>query len=79
MNEHIPAFSSLNPVGSALAARTQQTGNSLQWRGHLIVAYSGYDVPTLDAFALDGRYLYWEKQILIEALEHWLESLEALL
>jgi len=53
--------------------------NTLQWRGHLIVAYSGYDVPTLDAFALDGRYLYWEKQILIEALEHWLESLEAML
>ena len=45
--------------------------NTLQWLGNLSVQYDGYDIPTLDSFALDGRYLYWEKQILIDALEHW--------
>ena len=46
----------------------------MQWLGNLSLTHNGYEVPTLESFALDGRYLYWEQGILIEALEHWLES-----
>lgn len=72
MNEHIPAFSSLNPVGSALAARIQPKRNSLRWVGNLSLMHGAYEVPTLDSFELDGRYLYEEKQKLVDALESWL-------
>jgi hypothetical protein len=69
--EHIPAFSSLNPVGAALAARTQNK-SSLHWTGNLSITYGRCDIPTLESFELNARYLYPEKQILIEALEQWI-------
>jgi hypothetical protein len=46
---------------------------SLQWQGNLSVTAPGpLEVPTLESFVLDGRYLYAEKQVLIDALELWL-------
>lgn len=48
--------------------------NSLQWWGNLSLTHNGYHVPTLESFALDSRYLYWEKQILIQTLEQWLKN-----
>ena len=48
--------------------------NSLQWWGNLSLTHNGYQVPTLESFALDIRYLYPEKQNLIQALEQWLEN-----
>lgn len=50
--------------------------NSSPWFGNLSVTSCGINVPTLETFALDGRYLYPEKQILTEALEQWLQSKE---
>jgi hypothetical protein len=53
--------------------------NSLQWRSTLTVGAGSYLVPTEDTFVLDARYMFPQKQILMDALEEWLESLEALL
>ena len=72
MNEYIPAFSSLNPVGAALAARAQQNKSSMHWLGNLSISHGTYDVPTLESFELNARYLYPERQILMEALEKWI-------
>ena len=60
-------------VGAVSDSRTG-TDKVMQWLGNLSLTHAGYEVPTLESFALDGRYLYWEQGILIEALEHWLES-----
>jgi hypothetical protein len=46
--------------------------SALHWIGNLSVTHNGLDHPTLDSFRLDGRYLHWEKQVVIDALESWL-------
>lgn len=53
--------------------------NSLQWRSFLFLDRGDYQIPTTATFELDGRYLYYEKLILIECLERMLEGLDALL
>ena len=50
----------------------------LQWWGNLSVSAPGpMQVPTLETFALDGRYLHAEKKILIYALTEWIWSEES--
>ncbi len=44
----------------------------MRWWSTLYISRSTYTIHTLDWFALDSRYLYWEQQGLIEALEGWL-------
>jgi hypothetical protein len=49
-----------------------------QWWGNLSVSAPGpSQVPTLESFELDGRYLSAEKQILIDALTDWIWSEES--
>ena len=70
MIEHIPAFSSLHPVGAALAARA----SSVRWRGPLCISKRAEldTVQTNIELELSSRNVYWEKQVLIDALEVWL-------
>jgi hypothetical protein len=44
-----------------------------QWLGNLGISRGIYNVPTLESFELDARYLYEEKMILVMALETWLK------
>jgi len=44
----------------------------MKWESTLSQSWQGYEIPTIMVFELDERYLYPEKQILIEALENWL-------
>lgn len=46
--------------------------SALQWRGNLSISNGEFEVPTLEDFLLDGRYLWNEKQKLIDAIEDWL-------
>jgi hypothetical protein len=46
--------------------------NAIHWFGNLSLTRGIDDVPTLESFELDGRYLYHEKRILVDALEDWL-------
>jgi hypothetical protein len=48
--------------------------NAIHWFGNLSLTRGCDDVPTLESFELDGRYLYHEKRILVDALEAWLEN-----
>jgi hypothetical protein len=54
-------------------------GSNVRWHGPLHLGGRDHQVPTLLEFELDARYLYWENQILIEALENWLTTLEKIL
>jgi hypothetical protein len=46
--------------------------SALHWLGNLSAGSGSHEVPTLESFRLNGRYLYWEKQVLIDAIESWL-------
>jgi hypothetical protein len=46
--------------------------SALYWWGRLSLPLAGHPVLTEEMFLLDVRYLYKEKQKLIEALEDWL-------
>ena len=78
MQEHIPAFSSLSPVGAALAARANQNRNSIRWRGPLCIskrADSNIVVTNIEV-EIWNENVYWEKQVLIDAIEEWLPSFQ---
>jgi hypothetical protein len=47
--------------------------SAIHWWGNVSVTGRN-EVPTLEDFVLDGRYLHWEKKNLIEAFERWLET-----
>jgi hypothetical protein len=51
-------------------------GTTFQWWSPLDIDRGLYSIPTLEEFALDPRYLYREKLILIDALESWLRNFE---
>ncbi len=53
----------------------------LQWRGPITVSRRADSdaIPTLHEVDMPSNWFYWERLILIEALERWLESLEAIL
>jgi hypothetical protein len=52
--------------------------NALQWRGPLCLSkrFDSDAVVTNLEVEFSGRQVYWEKQVLIDAIEPWLESVE---
>lgn len=73
MQEHIPAFSCLHPVGAAFAARANQ---SIHWQAPVQISKRAEldTIPTGIEVEIESKYAYWEKQVLIDALENWLEN-----
>jgi hypothetical protein len=47
----------------------------VRWESTLFLTYGPWEIPTEATFVLDARYLYPEKETLIEALEKWLAEL----
>jgi hypothetical protein len=49
---------------------------STRWESTLLLTYGPWEIPTEATFVLDARYLCPERQLLIEALEKWLDELK---
>lgn len=77
MSEHIPAFSCLNPVEAALTARNNQNTKSIHWRAPLCISKRAELDTVLTDVEVEvfSKYVYWEKQVLIDALESWIRDL----
>jgi hypothetical protein len=74
LKEYIPAFSCLHPVAAAVAARPP----FVHWRGSLYISKRAEmdTVATDIEFEMASKNIYWEKQVLIDALDTWTENLK---
>ena len=72
MSEYIPAFSSLNPVGAAIAARA----SSIQWRGPLCISKRAELDTVIGPEVEFTAGICNEQRIFTEALEDWLAESE---